>query len=155
MSATSCTLHTFHIRKKIFNSRDMISIYMLAEEDGGGPMGASLESLGENSKQGKCCLGLIRTSANQRMRIWTLKRPPNIAKVNLGRSLSRALYQHRPVASARFHIFLFVLSTTPNFQLTVLHSPNPDGILVRLRVHTTVCECANHFETVTQDQRLR
>ena len=37
---------------------------------------------------------------------------------------------------------LFVLSTTANLQL--LDSPIPDGVHVRLRVHTIVCEYANH-----------
>ena len=28
-----------------------------------------------------------------------------------------------------------------------------DGILVRLRVHATVCECANNFDRTTQQRR--
>ncbi len=41
---------------------------------------------------------------------------------------------------------VFVLSTTANLQLPVLDIPNLDGVLVRLRVHTTVCESANNLE---------
>lgn len=51
---------------------------------------------------------------------------------------------------------MFILSTTVYFidlQLPVLDCPNLDGALVRLRVHTTVCEGANNFETVTQAYR--
>ena len=36
----------------------------------------------------------------------------------------------------------------------VLHCLNLDGVPVRFRILATVCEHANHFDTVTQD-RLR
>ena len=51
---------------------------------------------------------------------------------------------------------VFVLSTTVNFvdsQPPVLDFPNPDGAIVRLRVHTTVRGDANNVETVTQAYR--
>ena len=49
----------------------------------------------------------------------------------------------------------FVLSTFSTCNFVFLIAQNPDGILVCLRVPTTVCEGADHVETVTQDHRLR